>query len=263
MSALDRMTGDLVWTTYTVPDNAKGASLWSSPSADLAAGRAYGSTGNNYGSPATDTSDAIIAFNLQTGAIEWKNQRTEGDTFGGFGGGPDYDFGANPVLYRTEIDGTPTELVSAGAKSGSAHAIRRDNGMLVWSRALGTGAADGSRGIFVNSTWSGRSMLFACNAGSSATLYALDGATGDIVWQRSLPGLAWGRISVANGVGFIGAGTTLEVFDTDTGEVIKSFPSNGGTVAGTITIANGRVAYGEGLSWSSGRRGSTLTVLAL
>jgi hypothetical protein len=55
----------------------------------------------------------------------------------------------------------------------------------------------------------------------------------------------------------------MEAFDVDTGALIKSFPSKGGTLAGGITVAHGRVAFGEGLSWSSGIAGSTLTVLAL
>jgi outer membrane protein assembly factor BamB len=94
-------------------------------------------------------------------------------------------------------------------------------------------------------------------------LYALDGATGDVAWMRKLEGLVWGRIAVANGVGFVGTGDELEAFDVDTGKVIKSFKSKGGTIAGTITIANGRVAFGEGLTWSSGVAGRTLTVLAV
>jgi len=263
LAALNRMTGEVVWNTPTVPTTAKGASIWSTASADVAAGRAYASTGNNYGAPATDTSDSIIAFDLATGAIVWKNQRTEGDTFSLGGTGPDFDFGANPVLYETMVEGVITQVVSAGAKSGAAHAVRRDDGMLLWTRNLCPGTANGSQGIFVNSTWTGKYMLFACNEGGPATLYALDGATGAVAWMRPLEGLVWGRMSVANGVGFVGTGTKLEVFDVDTGTVIKTFPSKGGTVAGTISISNGRVAYGEGLSWSTGVRGSTLTVLAV
>jgi outer membrane protein assembly factor BamB len=118
-------------------------------------------------------------------------------------------------------------------------------------------------GVFTNSTWTGKNMLFACNESGPSTLFALDGATGDIVWMRKLDSLVWGRISVANGVGFVGNGDELEAFDVDTGKLIKSFPSKGGTVAGTVTIANGRVAFGEGLTWSSGVAGKTLTVLAL
>jgi outer membrane protein assembly factor BamB len=106
-------------------------------------------------------------------------------------------------------------------------------------------------------------MLFACNGGLASELFALDAATGDIAWQLALPdGEVYGRISVANGVGFVGSGTNLVIFDADSGALIKKVPSMGGTVAGTISIANGRVAYGEGLSWSNGLRGSTLTVLA-
>jgi polyvinyl alcohol dehydrogenase (cytochrome) len=263
--ALDKMTGRNAWSTYTVPTSANGAAIWSSVSADLAAGRVYASTGNNYGPPATDTSDAIIALDLGTGEVIWKNQRVQNDTFRPRGGsGPDFDFGANPVLYEAMVDGVMTKLVSAGAKSGAAHAIKRDDGMLQWTRSLGGGTADGSRGIFTNSTWTGKYMLFACNEGAGrATLYALDGATGDVAWMRAVPGQVWGRISVANGVGFVGAGTTLEAFDVDTGAVLKSVRSKGGTIASTITIANGRVAFGEGLSWSGGLRGSRLTVLAV
>jgi outer membrane protein assembly factor BamB len=264
LAALDRTTGDVRWRTHTVPEGAKGASIWSSAAADLAANRAYATTGNNYGAPATDTSDAFIAFDLGSGEIVWKNQRTEGDTFSGSNrASPDYDFGANPVLYEAMVDGVMTQLISSGAKSGVAHAVRRDDGTLVWTRGLCEGTANGSRGIFVNATWSGEHMLFACNEGGPSTLYALDGATGDIAWMRPLSALVWGRISVANGVGFVGVDTTLEVFDVDTGAVIKSIPSKGGTIAGTISIANGRVAFGEGLSWNSGKRGSTLTVLAV
>jgi outer membrane protein assembly factor BamB len=262
LSALNKLTGAIVWTTYTVPEGSRGASLWSSPSADLVAGIAYGGTGNNYGNPATDTSDAFIAFDLETGAIKWKNQRVMNDTFGG-GIGPDADFGANPVLYETMVGGTLTKVVAAGNKGGQAHAIKREDGSMLWQRNLCGGAADGSQGVFVNSTWSGKYLILACNEGGPATLYGLDGATGDIGWMRRLSGQVWGRISVANGVGFVGTGTSLEAFDVDTGKMIKSFPSKGGTVAGTISIANGRVAFGEGMTWSSARAGKIVTVLAL
>jgi polyvinyl alcohol dehydrogenase (cytochrome) len=268
LAAFQRATGGGLWRSYTVPATARGVGIWSAPAVDLDATRAYVTTGNNYGPPATDTANAFIAFDLQ-GTMLWKNQRLAGDTGATFqseGNPPvvsDLDFGANPVLYEAVVGGVMTELVSAGAKSGTAHALRRSDGMEVWSRALGSGDGVGTRGIFSNSTWTGKSMLFAINEGDGATLHALDGATGDIVWSLALPGgKVWGRTAVANGVGFVGTGQSLVVFDADTGAFIKSFATVG-TVAGTITVANGRVAFGEGLAWSDGRYGDTLTVLAV
>jgi glucose dehydrogenase len=262
LSALDRKTGMIAWTTYTVPATAKGASIWSTASADPALGLAYAGTGNNYGAPATDSSDSIIAFDLKTGEIKWKNQRVMNDTFGA-GAGPDSDFGANPVLYEAAVSGVMTKLVADGMKGGTIHAINRETGTMVWSRSVCMGTADGSLGIFTNFMWTGKNLVTACNTATGATLFGLDGATGDMQWMRQLSGQVWGRTANANGVGFVGTGPNLEAFDVDTGALIKSFPGKGGSIASTITIANGRVAFGEGLSWSSGVRGTTLTVLAL
>jgi outer membrane protein assembly factor BamB len=262
LSAVDRKTGEMRWSTFTAPDGAKGASIWSSPSADVEAGVTYAGTGNNYGPPASDTSDSIIQFDLKTGTINYKYQARQNDAFTLSGGGPDWDFGANPVLYETLVGGVMTKLAAAGDKGGVTHAIRRDTGEQVWTRTLGMGTADGGRGIFTNSAWTGKYMLFAVNEGGPATLFALDGATGEIKWMRALPGQVWGRTAVINGVGFVGTGAALEIFDVETGELIKSFPSMGGTVASTITVAHGRVAWGEGLTWTSGIAGKTLTVLA-
>jgi outer membrane protein assembly factor BamB len=264
LAALDKMTGAVAWVGYTVPVGAAGAALWSSPAADVASGMAFGTTGNNHKMPATDSSDAFVGFDLATGQIKWKNQRTMGDTWNtGDFNSPDADFGANPVLYEAMVGGVMTPLVSSGQKSGDSHAVRRDTGAMVWSRKLceGPGTRDGQQGIFVNGAWSGKYMLFACDGNGASVLYALDGATGDIGWMTTLPGLVYGRISVANHVGFVGAGTNLVVFDADGGSILKMVPSKGGTVAGTVSIANGRVAYGEGLSWATGQAGSTLTVL--
>jgi polyvinyl alcohol dehydrogenase (cytochrome) len=268
LAALDKTSGQGAWTTYTVPAGATGASLWSSAAADLSAGLAFGTTGNNHGPPATDSSDSFIAFDLMSGAIKWKNQRTMNDTWNGAAGTddsapPDADFGANPVLYETMVKGVMTKIVSSGQKTGQAHAVQRDDGTLVWTRQLcmGHNSRDGKFGIFVNGGWSGKNMLFACNNEGTSQLFGLDGGTGDIAWMTPLSGEVYGRISAANGVGFVGAGPNLVVFDTDTGKILKMIPSNGGTVAGTVSIANGRVAYGEGLTWANGVAGQTLWVL--
>ena len=48
-----------------------------------------------------------------------------------------------------------------------------------------------------------------------------------------------GRITVANGVGFVGVGPQLIVFDVD----------DGPTAAGVAAIANGIVVFGTGASY--------------
>jgi polyvinyl alcohol dehydrogenase (cytochrome) len=270
LAAQDKTSGDGIWTSFTVPASASGASLWNSAAIDLAGGQAFAATGNNHGPPATDSSDSLIGLDLMTGEIKWKNQRTMGDTWNGAAGTtdaspPDADFGASPVFYQIMIDGQMTKVVSAGQKIGAAHAVLAADGKLLWTRQLcmGQNTRDGKMGIFVNGAWSGKNMLFACNNAGKTTLFGLSGATGDIAWMTPVDGEVYGRISAANGVGFVGAGQNLVVFDTDTGKIIKMVPSKGGTVAGTITIANGRVAYGEGLTWANGIAGRTLTMLKI
>lgn len=268
VAALNRATGANLWTAYNVESPATGAGVFSSVSLDSSENRVYATTANNYSRPATDTSDAIIALDLMSGKHIWTMQAVEDDVFdpNRTNSWSDSDFVANPVLYETDVNGQPTKLVAAGNKGseGALYALRRGDGTLVWTRTLCEGAADGSRGLFASTTWSGKQLIVACNEGGPATLYGIDGGTGDILWQRALSGQVWGRISVANGVGFAGVGPQLEAFDADSGALIKAYASkSGSTIAGTVTIANGRVAYGEGLTWSTGVPGKMLTVLAV
>lgn len=262
--------GSEAWNTYTVGEDATGASLWSSVAFDPDDGRIYAGTGNNYGAPATDTSDALIALDMDDGAIQWKNQRYEKDTWSGAnpGGGPDYDFGANPIAFQAEVDGEVTKLVAGGQKSGDVHVLRADDGSKVWTRNISPGSSNGAQGIFNNGAWDGTHLLYAGNnVGSSppATLVALDPATGDVAWERDLPGPVFAPITVANGaVGFVGAGSTLQAFDTSTGDVLFEYEAPA-TIASAPTVANGRVAFGSGIQWyvAGLTTGSILTVLDL
>ncbi len=87
--ALRLRDGTEAWKTYTVPRAGEvtgktsvgtatigpsGVGVWSSPTIDLRRGRMYITTGNNYSLPPTDTSDAIIALDLNTGRIVWTKQ---------------------------------------------------------------------------------------------------------------------------------------------------------------------------------------------
>ena len=165
VAAIDSRTGDERWRAYVtdkpVPTtrNANGVqqfgpsggAIWSTPLVDLARRQVYVTTGDNYSSPANALSDAIMAVDIDTGALRWAYQATEGDSWNVSCGwadvgncpeenGPDHDFGAAPLLAHT-ADGT--EYLLAGQKSGVVFAVDPATGKELWHRKVGRGGALG------------------------------------------------------------------------------------------------------------------------
>jgi len=169
VSALDAVTGKVLWKAYTIGEESKpvrknalgvqlwgpsGASVWSSPTVDLKGHRVYVTTGDSYSDPPASTSDAFLAFDSETGKLIWAKQMTRGDAFvvscagpaatqGNCpeANGPDFDFGSSPIL--VELPGKRRGLV-AGQKSGVVHAVDPDNqGEILWERRIGEGGTLG------------------------------------------------------------------------------------------------------------------------
>ena len=167
LAALDAETGRVVWKAHSIADAPRkigtssagtdrwgpsGASIWNSPTIDAVKGAVYVGTGNNHSNPPTDTSDAILAFEMASGRLLWKRQLTPGgDAWNiacGMAGpncpenpGPDHDVGASPIL-RTLPGGR--RVLIAGAKSSKVHALDPDkNGEVLWMQQVGRGGALG------------------------------------------------------------------------------------------------------------------------
>lgn len=161
--ALNPATGDELWRTYMIAEaptprakNAKGtqlwgpsgAAVWSAPTVDAATKSLYVATGDAYSMPAAPTTDAIVALDLETGAIKWVSQTTAGDAFTMACGtadttncpekaGPDHDFGQSPILVRL---GNGKRVIVAGQKSGVVHGFDPDQrGKKLWSTTVGRG----------------------------------------------------------------------------------------------------------------------------
>lgn len=259
--------GSMAWQRYTVTGDEHGATIWSTPSVDEALGLVYAATGNNHGAPAGTTSDAFVAVPLKDGGdFTWTRQIFEGDIWTSVDtGSPDSDFGANPIVF----DAGGKKLVAGGNKGGDFWVLERDTGTLVQKRHLGPGTAF-KGGVFVSGAWDGKRLLVVCNgatstepgsevgeaaAGLEAVLYALDPLTLDIAWSRQVIGPVYSPITVANGVGFFGKDKTLQAFDTETGEVIHEFATEG-TIATAPAISNGYVVFGSGMTWLQGTPGT-------
>jgi polyvinyl alcohol dehydrogenase (cytochrome) len=152
--ALRIRDGKLVWKTYTIPEPAEtgknaagnpkwgpsGASIWSAPTLDPKRNLIYVTTGDNFSSPATLTSDAVLALDPATGRIVWSRQMTAGDIFPSERG-PDFDFGGSALLVKTAGG---RELLLAGQKSGIVYALDPERkGEIVWQVRVGKGSASG------------------------------------------------------------------------------------------------------------------------
>jgi polyvinyl alcohol dehydrogenase (cytochrome) len=161
VTALRIKDGSQVWKTYTIEDEPKqlspgavgqwgpsGAGVWSSPTLDVKRGVMYVTTGDNFSSPGTSMSDAVLALEIKTGRVMWSKQVTPNDVFSGActtkpGGcpGPDFDFGSSAMLLRLA---SGRELLFAGQKSGVVYALDPDRkGEIVWQTRVGKGSANG------------------------------------------------------------------------------------------------------------------------
>jgi polyvinyl alcohol dehydrogenase (cytochrome) len=276
---LDAGNGALLWRFETTrvrgePDEryAAGVSVWSSAAVDLARGLLFIGTGNSYALPASPYSDALLALRYRTGELAWHVQFTPDDGYSGINpnGGPDYDIGAAPNLFRIEGEGAPRDVVGVGDKGGRYRVFDRDTHALVWETQLEPGFAIARRktgGIIAPAAVAHGRVFVASNTSWSASrVWALDARNGAIQWQsESIDSVNFGAPAVANGVLFfggsgfrldadppdsIGVGEPGELiaFDVDDGAVLYRTPLYAGRGAG-FSIAHGRVFIGSGFTF--------------
>lgn len=148
---VDPPTRTGVTRTGTATFGPSGAGIWASPTVDARRGVLYVSTGDNYSHPATATSDAVVALNLNTGRIVWSLQTTPNDVYNSACGrqgpncpadsGPDHDYGASAMLVRTSAG---REVLVAGQKSGVVYGLDPDlRGKILWQARVGKGGTNG------------------------------------------------------------------------------------------------------------------------
>lgn len=282
--ALNIADGTEVWAAYSVkkpePTGAKntlgvelmapsGAPVWNSPTIDVKRNRLYVGTGENYSSPASKTSDAVLAIDLDDGQILWSYQALSNDAWnmacfvGGLRGncpvenGPDLDIGASVILHRLS---SGRDILLAGQKSGYIFALDPEHdGKLLWKTKIGIGGFAG--GVH----WGMTAMADTLYAAIADTdfgfepiwkgtpgLYAIDAASGDVNWYSAAEdrcpkdtrpacdqGLSAAITSIP-GVVFAGAfdGFIRAYRQTD-GKVIWEYPTNQ-----TFTTVSGDTAHG-------------------
>ena len=215
LAALDAKDGRLVWKTYAIQQDPQptvknaagaqmygpaGAAVWSAPTIDAKRRLVYIGTGDTYTDVKENGSDAIMALDLASGKIKWRNQVTENDSFlmgcnrGGTVNcptvlGPDHDFGASPILFTLP---NGKDIILAGQKSGVAFGMDPDHdGKTIWRNKVGYGGALG--GIEWGMAADLKRLYVAvADLGlpppkGKAGLFALDPATGDQQWYTAAP----------------------------------------------------------------------------
>lgn len=245
LSALDSESGAVIWKTYTVPPGDNGGAVWSTPAVDTAAGVVYAGTGNAYTGAAAPTTDAIVKFDLHTGAILGWFQGTSGDVFSSSNPGFDFDFGASPNL----MNAGGKSLVGEGQKSGTYWAVDTSSMKPVWSATLGAGSAAG--GVLGSTAFDSATGQITGPLTLPGYIWSISASSGQLRWLS--PGgvdpVQWSPVSVSNGVAYSVASTGfVEAWNEATGVPITAVALNPIPPSGSYTIGLGSgVAIADGL----------------
>jgi outer membrane protein assembly factor BamB len=250
VEAFDAATGMRAWTYLTAEGMEDGAMVWSTVSVDLTANVVFAGSGNNY-TVLGANSDAIHAIDIATGKVKWKKQVHTDDRWSllMFPGGPDSDFGANPVLF--ELNGR--KVVANGDKGGSYHMFDRETGEIIWQRTkLSTSANQANGGVLMNGAYDGKYLYAVSNQPpNAAQLHAMDPDNmGMDVWPpKMFTATSWGAPSLANGVLVVPNDDKLYVYNAMTGEQLAMFMTGGTIAAGAASIADGNIIVQSGLEY--------------
>jgi polyvinyl alcohol dehydrogenase (cytochrome) len=259
IAAYDVDTGEEVWRFFTTADDDEegpGAGVWSTPAIDPDRGLLYVGTGQSLEEPTAPLTDSLLALDYRTGELAWSTQFTYPDVFSaGNPGGKDADVGASPNLWTS--DGR--DLVGAGDKGGTFHALDRETGEVVWETELTPGSVFG--GEIGSAAFVDGRLIASSNVGDPETnaptdatkVFALDPATGEILWESGeVPGKIFGPVSAVPGVAFVGTDRgTLRALDVARGDELWSHDAPARTGGGP-SIVDGRVLWGYGFTLFDG-----------
>jgi polyvinyl alcohol dehydrogenase (cytochrome) len=289
--ALDAFSGAVLWKRETIKEMLRptgtnavgvqsfgpsGAGIWTAPTIDPKRQLIYVTTGNDYSSPGSDSSDAVLAYRMADGRQEWKSQVVKKDIWdlGCMAKPPvncppnpgrDLDFASPPILQNLS-DGR--EIILAGAKSGIVYAFdARNRGRILWRTQLSDG--DNLGAIMFGSAADPKALYVALSNPKSDNpsqkpggMAALDIATGRRIWTAPSvgPDCSWGKdaclaaqmapLAVMDGI----------VFSGSTDGHIRSYSTSDGSVnwdfdtAQAYQAVNGVEARGGGI----GRGGATI-----
>jgi len=308
--AIDTKTGKQVWKSYAIPDPPKasrvnsagtqlsgpaGAAIWSAPTLDLKRKAIYVATGNSYTSPADRHTDAIIAFDMETGSMLWSQQMTPGDGWNFScmnpnkascpdSPGEDLDFGSSPILKT--VGGR--DLLIVGQKSGVVHALDPSQmGKIVWQVRIGHGGALG--GVEWGSAADDENVYVALSdinqrkPETGGGLFALRLATGEKAWDTPAPkpsclgtfgctAAQMAAVTLIPGVVFSGSmDGHLRAYETASGKIIWDYDTlqdyetvngvkaHGGSLnAAGPTVAGGMLYVNSGYGALGGMPGNVL-----
>src|SRR5262245_41844346 len=238
-----------------VPDNGgqpggySGGAIWSQPAVDVRRNSGIVATGNNYSVPphvqacqeqqppqagcippgTPNYFDAVVALDLQTGAVKWATEVEQFDTWTRaclsqpnpncpVPSSPDYDFAGGASLFM-DVQDQGRDIIGAGQKSGIFWALDPNDGHILWGTQVGPGGTLGGT-EWGSDTGDGRIYVAIANnlhqpytlvpsgqQASAGSWSALDAASGSILWQTADPtgGIDPGPVTVANGVVYVGS----------------------------------------------------------
>jgi polyvinyl alcohol dehydrogenase (cytochrome) len=313
VNALDANTGRVLWKTWTIDEpkprglnkdgvqmfGPAGGGIWSSPTVDPKRRMVYVATGNGYADPPQKMTDAVVAFDMNTGVVKWVRQATVGDSW--TGGCPQKNDGTNPACPETlgpdfDFSASPTLVTVNGRdrlvlpqKSGMAYALDPDNeGAIVWQTRFGRGSGFGGQW---GASSDGAMVYIGVGDMQSPTpggLKAIRMADGSIVWSappqpllcRGGRGCNAGQGSATTLIpGAVLSGSIdggLRAYSTANGDVIWTFDTNkefttvngvkatGASLeaAGPV-VAGGMVFINSGYGGLAGRPGNVLLAFGL
>jgi polyvinyl alcohol dehydrogenase (cytochrome) len=312
MASLDAATGKLIWKTYSITDPAtklktssagtdlfgpSGAGIWGSPTIDVRRKIIYAGTGNNYSDPPTNTSDAVLAFDMESGSLLWSKQLTA-DAWNASCSSPakascpekpdrDVDIGSSIILHKLP---NGKDILLVGQKAGIVFGLDPDRrGEILWQTPIGKGGALGGiqwgMATDQEKVYAPLSDIFP---GPGGGLFALNIATGAKVWSippfepacKGTRGCSPAQLAPATlipGVVFSGsmdghlrAHSTIDgklIWDLDTVrdfETVNGVKAHGGSlnVAGA-TVADGMLFVDSGYNVLIGMPGNVLLALSV
>lgn len=247
VTAVDLLTGHVVWTHYFAPDNELGSAVWSSVTADVAAGQIIVTSGNPCGFPAgtnpqggtvDNEQDAILALDWNTGATVWKYSAMQYD-------GCDCDFGEGAAVFTYQ----QTKYIVAGNKAGVVYALTPptspgEQPTVAWSQTITAADQLGAGGVFQPPTYSnglifvgaGPTLDGACPNGA---LWAFRADSGDTAWRVCTPNQLVGASAVSGDLLLMGMQNEVVALSTATGAQVWQADQPQGTAWGGVAVSHG------------------------